>query len=461
MAELKESVAMAQKRALVVDDSRSARVALRGLLERYGLAVEFAESGEEAIDFLKNQAVDVIFMDHSMPGMDGFEAISVIKADPRTAMIPVMMYTAKEGEVYVGQARALGAVGVLPKQVQPGVLFDMLMKLGLVQDRRAGKRARAAEAKAAAEPAVDKMDETDRLLERQALSMSVQALITRVLQDQHLELRSDILASNRDFAKRVAEEIHAKQRAEEEAAQIDAPPPPRTAVGMLVLVLLIGLLPAVVLFVLLSQAWDARDGLQADNARLAALAEQRTAEVELLRAELVSRGELEPFESDPRYQGLVEALQWAVNQSSHFPYGEIPFNDARLERLRELLGRLAAIGFTGVIKLDAHLGEFCLAEGGDGAYRVADADASIMDCALIGHPLGNSGSLSERQSLSFANFLASSPLANDAGIEVQLVAHGGRDSVRRYPFSPGIRTAGEWNRVAELNNRVEFTLIPR
>ena len=460
MAELKESVAMAQKRALVVDDSRSARVALRGLLERYGLAVEFAESGEEAIDFLKSQAVDVIFMDHSMPGMDGFEAVSVIKADPRTAMIPVMMYTAKEGEVYVGQARALGAVGVLPKQVQPGVLFDMLMKLGLVQDRRAGKRARAAEVKAA-EAAADKMDETDRLLERQALSMSVQALITRVLQDQHLELRSDILASNRDFAKRVAEEIHAKQRAEEELAQVEAPPPPRTTVGMLVLVLLIGLLPAVVLFVLLSQAWNARDGLQADNARLAAIAEQRTAEVESLRADLVTRGDIEPFESDPRYQGLVEALQWAVNQSSHFPYGEVPFNDTRLERLRELLGRLAAIGFTGVIQLEAHLGEFCLAEDGDGTYRVADPDASIMDCAFIGHPLGNSGSLSERQSVSFANFLASSPLANDAGIEVQLVAHGARDSVRRYPFSPGIRTAGEWNRVAELNNRVEFTLIPR
>jgi hypothetical protein len=35
-----------------------------------------------------------------------------------------------------------------------------------------------------------------------------------------------------------------------------------------------------------------------------------------------------------------------------------------------------------------------------------------------------------------------------------------RDSVRRFPLSPGIRTAGEWNGIAELNNRVEFTLIP-
>ena len=455
---------MAQKRALVVDDSRSARVALRGLLERHGLLVEFAESGEEAIEFLKSQAVDVIFMDHTMPGMDGLETVSVIKADPRTAMIPVMMYTAKEGEVYVGQARALGAVGVLPKQVHPGVLFDMLLKLGLVEDRRAGKRRRSTDAKAlaasASAPAPEAMDETDRLLDRQALGMSIQALITRILQDQHLELRSDVLASNRDFAKRVAEEIHARQQADEAAKALEAPPQAGIGGGVLALVLLLGLLPAVVLFLMLSQSWQQRDAVLADNARLATIAQQSLAEADSLRADLLSGAEVEPFESDARYRALVEALQWAVNQGNHFSYGEIPFNDVRLERLRELLGRLAAVGFRGVVRLDAHLGEFCLDNDADGNYGLAAAEMPVIDCALIGHPLGGAGSLSERQSLAFANFLASSPLVNEAGIEVQLVAHGMRDSVRRFPLSPGIRTAGEWNGIAELNNRVEFTLIP-
>ena len=71
-----------------------------------------------------------------MPGMDGLQALAAIKRNPRTAMIPVMMYTTKEGEVYVGQARALGGLGVLPKSVQPHVLFDMLLNLGLVKDKR-------------------------------------------------------------------------------------------------------------------------------------------------------------------------------------------------------------------------------------------------------------------------------------------------------------------------------------
>ena len=46
---------------------------------------------------------------------DGFQAVQAIKNNPQTATIPIMMYTSQQGEVYVGQARALGAVGVLPK----------------------------------------------------------------------------------------------------------------------------------------------------------------------------------------------------------------------------------------------------------------------------------------------------------------------------------------------------------
>lgn len=455
---------MTKKRALVVDDSKSARLALKALLDRRDIEVEFAESGEEAIDFLKHQVVDVIFMDHTMPGMDGFEAVSVIKADPRTAMIPVMMYTAKEGEVYIGQARALGAVGVLPKEVQPGVLFDMLLKLGLVKDRRAGRRRRKgdapAPARARAATEQDKEKETDLLLERQALGMSIQALITRVLQDQHLELRSDILASNRDFAKRVADEIHAKQQADEAVTALESPPRSGIGGGVLAMVLLLGLLPAVVLFLMLTQAWHDRDAVTEENARLATEVEQHSAEVESLRADLSSSMDVERFEADSRFLALVEALQWAVNQGNHFAFGEMPFDDVRLERLRELLGRLAAIGFKGTVRLDAHLGEFCLANDADGNYRLADPDAPIMDCALMGHPLSSSRSIGERQSVGFANFLASSPLVNEGNVDVELVAHGTRDSVRRYPFPPSIRTAGEWNRIAELNNRVEFTLIP-
>jgi len=450
---------MPQKRALVVDDSRSARVALQKLLEQYDIAVSFAESGEEAIDFLKHQEADVIFMDHSMPGMDGFEAVSVIKSDPRTAMIPVMMYTAKEGEVYVGQARALGALGVLPKQVQPGVLYEMLLKLGLVRERRAGRRRAADPAVPSAAPS-GPQDATDRLLERQALGASIQALVTRTLQDQHLELRSDILASNRDFAKRVAEEIHARQQADEELRQLEVPSPRGPGrLGAAVIALLL-LLPAGIMGLLFFEARADRNAAHLETARLADDLAAQSAAVDALRAELRDRVDAERLEAGGRYHELIDALEWAVNQDNTYGFDQIPFDDVRLERLRELLDRLAGIGFRGTVQLDAHLGEFCLAQDGTGGYRPADPEIAVTECAQHGYPPGLAGGLSERQSVSFANFLASSPLLADGAIEVRVRARDPRESVRRHPFPASIRTAGEWNEVARLNQRVEFSLIP-
>ena len=127
---------MGAKRALIVDDSKSARLFLARVLEKYDIDVDSAESAEAAIDYLTSNRPDVIFMDHLMPGMDGLQAVQAIKNDPRTATIPIMMYTSQEGELYLGQARALGAVGVLPKQIKPTDVSKVLYQLHLVPDRR-------------------------------------------------------------------------------------------------------------------------------------------------------------------------------------------------------------------------------------------------------------------------------------------------------------------------------------
>src|SRR5882672_6359564 len=127
---------MGIKRALIVDDSKSARVFLARILEKYEIDVDSAENAEAAIEYLGHHRPDVIFMDHMMPGMDGFQAVQAIKNNPRTATIPIMMYTSQEGELYVGQARALGAMGVLPKQVRPVDVSKVLYELHLLPDRR-------------------------------------------------------------------------------------------------------------------------------------------------------------------------------------------------------------------------------------------------------------------------------------------------------------------------------------
>jgi CheY-like chemotaxis protein len=129
---------MSAKRALVVDDSKSARAFLSRILERHEIAVDAADSAEAAIDYLTRHKPDVIFMDHMMPGMDGFQAVQSIKNNPRTSTIPILMYTSQEGDLYLGQARALGAEGVLPKQIKQADVTKMLYQLRLVTDRRGG-----------------------------------------------------------------------------------------------------------------------------------------------------------------------------------------------------------------------------------------------------------------------------------------------------------------------------------
>jgi CheY-like chemotaxis protein len=448
---------MAFKRALVVDDSRSARLALKMLLEQNDLKVHFAETGEEAIDFLKTQTVDVIFMDHSMPGMTGLEAVSVIKGNPRTAMIPVMMYTAKEGEVYVGQARALGAVGVLPKQVHPGALFDMLLKLGLVKDRRARPRAEAAEA---TPPAEKEVEDIDRQYERQAVGMSVQALVSRILEDQHTVLRSDILSSHRNFAKLVAAEIYEKQRSEEARLELAAPTERKYGAGAVAGVALLFLVPVLILMGLTWQAREERDAALAENARLSTATEEQIVAAQAEASDLLSDIDAERMQYQSRYLSSLDALEWAVNRGGSIPFDEPALNEARLEPLEELLAHLVELGFKGTVRLDAHLGEFCLEDGDAGGYRLPAPDTPVDQCAYFGHPLDRSDSISDRQTVGFANFLATSPLVNDSGIEVRVVAHSRNDSVRRYPFPANLQTAGQWNRIAEMNNRIQYSLVP-
>ena len=66
------------KTALVVDDSRLARLALTRALEKHGLHVEQVGSAAEAFEFLRGRRPDVVFMDVTMPEMDGFTAAGLI-----------------------------------------------------------------------------------------------------------------------------------------------------------------------------------------------------------------------------------------------------------------------------------------------------------------------------------------------------------------------------------------------
>lgn len=117
------------KLALVVDDSKSARFSLKKLLQKQGIETDFAESAGDALNYLESRRPDVIFMDHLMPGMDGFDATKAIKNNASTSDIPVIMCTSKEGSDYAEQAMATGAYAILPKPAPEATLMAVLNQL--------------------------------------------------------------------------------------------------------------------------------------------------------------------------------------------------------------------------------------------------------------------------------------------------------------------------------------------
>lgn len=120
---------MAIKNALIVDDSRSARIMLQRLLEKMNVVSLAVESAEEAMVYLEDKRPDVIFMDHMMPGMDGLEATQAIKNNPKTESIPTIMYTSKEGDGYNVLAKSHGACGVLPKPANQQAVMAVINSL--------------------------------------------------------------------------------------------------------------------------------------------------------------------------------------------------------------------------------------------------------------------------------------------------------------------------------------------
>jgi len=170
--------------ALLVDDSRSARFALRKLLERNGIQVDVAEDATQALEYLNNRHPDIIFMDHFMPGMDGFEVSRIIRDGQSTADIPIVMCTSNEGDEYFQEAKANGANAILTKPTTAAKLLDVLNELEKISISPVEVQAEKSE------PAVT----FDQDLSRRSSDEQLEAQIARMLDSQLPQLRENVTA---------------------------------------------------------------------------------------------------------------------------------------------------------------------------------------------------------------------------------------------------------------------------
>jgi len=83
-----------QAMILIVDDNEANRLLASAVLERDGFRVEMAGSSQEALDMLITQPPDLILMDVQMPGVDGLTFTRRLKANQKTAAIPIVALTA-------------------------------------------------------------------------------------------------------------------------------------------------------------------------------------------------------------------------------------------------------------------------------------------------------------------------------------------------------------------------------
>lgn len=122
-------VARSKPRILVVDDLEDNRELYAAYLEIAGFEVEKAIDGRDALAHVAASAPDLVVMDLAMPRLDGWEATRLLKADPATRAIPVLVLTAYDSGEDLRRARDAGADDVGTKPMLPRELLGRVRAL--------------------------------------------------------------------------------------------------------------------------------------------------------------------------------------------------------------------------------------------------------------------------------------------------------------------------------------------
>ncbi len=469
-----------RKTALVVDDSKLARYVLKEMLIEQGIKTEVAESAEEALGLLSSWRPDVIFMDHMMPGMDGLQAVKAIKNDPQTATIPILMYTSKDEAVYVSQARALGAVGVLPKKLKPVQLEKVLAQLSLIKTKSAAGQQNkqtpastgepTASAPAAAIPATVTTDksqsassaETNKRPDKSQLtqaSNTLEELALRASEDQEkdsmrllfrqlfIEQRSGIKQDQSQLLDQLQVQLLPEFFAGHQKISRGQR---RIFIGLGLLLLLI-LLPLYGLLELDHQS-QADSDMQLSQQQILTeqlqqqlLLEQLQQQINNLQQPNSAASDLAPLDT--------QLLQWVINQKSQQPYQQ-PINSAHTYGyINRLLTQLDERNFSGNLQIRFHAGAFCEQHSSNGQLTLADDQAAVIDCI---NPLASYGRY-QAESSDFENYLAN--LQQDyPAINLSFEFMGTETTLQNYPAPETVENAKAWNKIAAINNRLEIRL---
>jgi class 3 adenylate cyclase/ActR/RegA family two-component response regulator len=132
-------------KVLVVDDTPQNVKLLADLLSVKGYAVETATSGEEALAKIAQALPDLVLLDVMMPGLSGYDVCRQLRADQRTALLPVVLVTSLDPQQERVKGIEAGADDFLPKPIHQAELFARvrsLLRIKALQDE-VGRQAAA------------------------------------------------------------------------------------------------------------------------------------------------------------------------------------------------------------------------------------------------------------------------------------------------------------------------------
>jgi two-component system chemotaxis response regulator CheY len=115
-------------RVLTVDDSRTILAMLHHTLSNAGFEVLQAEDGQQGLDVLAKEKVDIVITDINMPVMDGIQFIKQIRADGHNAL-PILILTTETSQDKRDQGRAAGGTGWIVKPFDPEKLIQVIHKV--------------------------------------------------------------------------------------------------------------------------------------------------------------------------------------------------------------------------------------------------------------------------------------------------------------------------------------------
>jgi DNA-binding NarL/FixJ family response regulator len=147
------------KRLLVVDDEPNLLRAVAACLKAENYEVSTARSGHEALMQLAESVPDLIISDIRMPGMDGYKLARQLRGSPRTALVPIVFLTAKDGTADRIEGFRAGIDAYLTKPFEPDELIAVVNAILSRVERTHSQIARLVTSGNVEEPSVSFQDE--------------------------------------------------------------------------------------------------------------------------------------------------------------------------------------------------------------------------------------------------------------------------------------------------------------